>query len=177
MTDYNIFIAFANEKISYTVAKMLISEGMKPAAICTSISDLRKKLNYYQNGIIISGYKFKDGSIIQLVDDVPDNFGIVLIGNKTQIDLCEDDRVFKLAVPLQKMDLVCSVSMILNIQSSKKVNNITFRTDEEQKILQLAKETLIDRYGMTESQAHRYMQKKSMDTGTKLIEIAKMILN
>lgn len=30
---------------------------------------------------------------------------------------------------------------------------------------------------MTESQAHRYMQKKSMDTGRKLVDVARIILD
>ena len=51
------------------------------------------------------------------------------------------------------------------------------RSDVENRFIQNAKITLIDRYGMSEGQAHRYMQKKSMETGKRLIDIAKIILN
>lgn len=34
----------------------------------------------------------------------------------------------------------------------------------------------MDRHSMTEEQAHRFLQKKSMDNGAKLVEIARMIL-
>ena len=177
MITQNILVAFANEKVSYTVTRMLMSGNMRPSYICTSASELKKKIHYYQSGIIISGYKLKDSSIVQFVDDIPDGFSVILIGNKAQIEMCESERIFKLAVPLQKEDLICSVSMLYNMQAKPRVNNIKFRSEEEERILRLAKETLIDRYNMTEENAHRYMQKKSMDTGTKLIDIAKIILN
>ncbi len=47
----------------------------------------------------------------------------------------------------------------------------------EEKIIKRAKSFLIDVYSMTESQAYRYMQKKSMDTGRKLVDIARIILD
>ena len=43
--------------------------------------------------------------------------------------------------------------------------------------VKLAKELLINRHNMTEEQAHRYIQKKSMDTGKRNVEVAKIILN
>ncbi len=38
------------------------------------------------------------------------------------------------------------------------------------------KSLLIERNHMTESEAHRYMQKCSMDSGTNLVETAQMVL-
>jgi response regulator NasT len=34
----------------------------------------------------------------------------------------------------------------------------------------------MDRYDMTEEQAHRFLQKKSMDNGAKLTDTARMVL-
>ena len=34
----------------------------------------------------------------------------------------------------------------------------------------------MDRHGMTEAQAHRFLQKKSMDSGAKLIQTAQLVL-
>ena len=39
-----------------------------------------------------------------------------------------------------------------------------------------AKELLMERNHITESEAHRYIQKCSMDTGNSLVETARMIL-
>ena len=35
----------------------------------------------------------------------------------------------------------------------------------------------MDRNGMTEEQAHRYLQKKSMDSGAKLVQTAQLVLD
>ena len=48
---------------------------------------------------------------------------------------------------------------------------------EEQHIIEEAKNLLVERNNFTEPQAHRFIQKKSMDTGKKMIEIALIILN
>jgi response regulator NasT len=39
-----------------------------------------------------------------------------------------------------------------------------------------AKKLLMERNGMTEEQAHRYIQKQSMDGGTRMIQTARLIL-
>ena len=177
MADYNILVAFESEKVSGTVAKILTSEAMKPVYICSSASELKKRVHYYQRGIIVCGYKLKDSSVIQFAEDIPKDFGIIIIANKTQIELCGNDRVFKLAVPLKKQDLICSVSMLANMYERPAFKSVAIRSEEEKKLIYKAKELLIDRYGMTEQQAHKYMQKKSMDTGNKILEVAKIILS
>ena len=40
-----------------------------------------------------------------------------------------------------------------------------------------AKELLMVRNHMTEEEAHRYLQKTSMDSGTNLVETAQMVLS
>jgi AmiR/NasT family two-component response regulator len=50
------------------------------------------------------------------------------------------------------------------------------RPAEEKLIILKAKFLLMERNQMTESQAHRFLQKSSMDRGLKLIDAAKMVL-
>ena len=49
------------------------------------------------------------------------------------------------------------------------------RSEKEQKMIDAAKKLLMDRNSMTEEEAHRYMQKCSMDSGTNLVETAEMV--
>lgn len=175
MGNYNIFTAFSNDKVLRIVAKMLASENIHLSHSLKSASEIKKYVNYYHGGVIICGYKLKDAAIVEFIDDIPETFGVILIGNKAQADLCSSEKVFKLIAPLKKDDLICSVYMLLNIYGieSSKVS----RTQEEEKIITAAKEILIDRYNMAEKSAHKYLQKKSMDTGKKITEIAKIIVN
>ena len=47
----------------------------------------------------------------------------------------------------------------------------------DRKVLEEAKALLMERNGMTEEEAHRYIQKCSMDSGTNLVETAEMVLS
>jgi response regulator NasT len=51
------------------------------------------------------------------------------------------------------------------------------RSMEEQNLIMRAKELLMERNNMTESEAHRYIQKCSMDSGTNLVETAQMVIS
>ena len=51
------------------------------------------------------------------------------------------------------------------------------RNLEEQNLIMRAKELLMERNNMTESEAHRYIQKCSMDSGTNLVETAQMVIS
>ena len=44
-------------------------------------------------------------------------------------------------------------------------------------IIRQAKELLMVRNSFTEEEAHRYIQKRSMDNGTGLVEVSQMILS
>ncbi len=178
MRNYNILAAFSNEKVLRIVEKMLAGENMRLSYSCGSASELKKNINYYQSGIIICGYNLKDSSIVQFIDDIPEEFSVVLIGNKAQAEMCGNERVFKLIVPLKKDDLICSVYMLFNMQEGRACSRgVSLRTSEEDAVIQRAKEILIDRYNLTEKEAHRYLQKKSMATGRKIADVAKIIFD
>ena len=50
------------------------------------------------------------------------------------------------------------------------------RNHEQKAIIEEAKALLMGRNKMTEEEAHRYLQKSSMDSGTNMLETAQMIL-
>ena len=51
------------------------------------------------------------------------------------------------------------------------------RSEEEKELIGKAKALLMERNGMTEPEAHRYIQKCSMDNGTSLVETAQMVIS
>ena len=50
------------------------------------------------------------------------------------------------------------------------------RSENDRKVITTAKELLMERNQMTEDEAHHYIQKLSMDSGTNMVETAEMIL-
>jgi response regulator NasT len=50
------------------------------------------------------------------------------------------------------------------------------RSTEEKAVIDQAKALLMERNHMSESEAHRYLQKNSMESGTNMLETAQMVL-
>lgn len=171
----NIFIAFDNYKTSVSIAKILIANGNNVVLIAKSFNELIQSLSYYPAGIIITGCTFDGIRTERAIDDITEDFSIVVIGKKAQIDNFSDGRAFKLSMPLQKNDLICSVEMLM--ATDNKYKTLLHKEENEERIILKAKQHLIDMYSMSEEEAHRYIQKKSMDTGKKMSEIAEIILN
>ena len=81
-------------------------------------------------------------------------------------------------MPLKVHEFVSTLGMMVQAQNRKKIKSgqPRKRSEEEQQVIQKAKRLLIERNNMTEAQAHRYIQKCSMDSGTDMTETAYMIL-
>ena len=172
MLGNDVFIAFSNKKTVETLIKIVHSGGFNIAAAALSAAELKEKISYYESGIIICGCRFNDEDINSLLEDIPESFGIMLIGKAQQLAYCESDRVTKLAVPLNSGDLLLYLDMLRpEVPVSRKK-----RPPKEQAIIDKAKRLLIERFGMTEPQAHRYIEKAAMDSGKSIAETAKKII-
>lgn len=90
------------------------------------------------------------------------------------------EHVLYLTMPLKVHELVSTMEMMayaMERRKRKKKFRQPERSQEEKETLQKAKEVLMERNHMTEEEAHRYIQKSSMDSGTGLVEAAQMILS
>ena len=172
MKSDNIFIAFSSVKTTKSVSDIIRSSGMNVVCTVTSLASLRKYIFAYGGGIIVCGCKFNDDSVFNLLDELPPDISVMLIGTPSQLAQFDNDTTFKLSVPLRKTELVYSLYMLMS-QDTQAVNH---RSTDEDKLIAKAKLLLVERYAMTEDEAHRYMQKKSMDNGIKMTEVAKIIL-
>jgi response regulator NasT len=87
-----------------------------------------------------------------------------------------DEDIFRLPAPVSKSSLCASIEMLY--QANRRLNKYIKprRNEEEKAVVEEAKKLLMERNGMTEEQAHRYIQKQSMDGGTRMIQTARLIL-
>jgi AmiR/NasT family two-component response regulator len=89
------------------------------------------------------------------------------------------EGVVGLPLPIKVYDLVSTVEMLQQSQErerKKRKERSRKRNDAEKKLVDQAKALLMERNNMSEDEAHRYLQKSSMDSGTNLTETAQMIL-
>ena len=76
-------------------------------------------------------------------------------------------------------DLLNTVEMMLRTQQRrrrKRREEAKNRNPAQRAVIEQAKRLLMDRNNLTEEEAHRYLQKNSMDSGTNMIETAQMVL-
>ena len=85
-----------------------------------------------------------------------------------------------LPMPFTVRDFLNTVDMMSQTivrRKKKQRQSITLRSEGEQQIINEAKIILMERNSLSEEEAHRYIQKCSMDSGTNMIETAQMVLS
>ena len=173
MINNDVFIAFSSKKTALSVARIAVSAGFNAAAAVLTAGALKQKLSYYEGGLVICGCEFSDENINELVQEIPEGFNIIVIGTPDKLAYCDSSRVTKLAVPINSGELICYMDMLRPEPQSAHSR----RSAQDRAIIDKAKTLLIRHYNMTEPQAHRFIEKKSMETGKTMAEIARKILN
>jgi AmiR/NasT family two-component response regulator len=177
----SILIANSNADYAKKIAAVLRSGGLNISGVCTSGSFVIDFANrHYGGGVVVCSTRLTDMTAASLPAIVGSNYDFLFIIQSKQSDFLRALPCARLIQPISRMELLSSVNMLLNISDyssltiKKKLQSVNF---EEQQIVKEAKALLEERNHFTEEQAHRFIQKKSMDTGKKMAEIAMIILN
>ena len=109
--------------------------------------------------------------------DLPDSCILLVIATQAQLQFCDNEDIFRLPAPVSRSDLMASVRLALQMEHRLEKLVRPRRNEEEKAIIEQAKALLMERNGMTEEQAHRFIQKRSMDNGTRMVQTARLVLN
>lgn len=171
-----VIVAFENEANSTKIRDIVESAGIG-CLVCRSAAEVKRMIRKQQLSTVICGFKLPDETCSDLFLDLPEGCSMLMIGPQARLELCEAEGIFKLPAPVRRGDLLASVRMLLQIKRRFPRERPPIRRSEEDRQLILqAKEVLMDRYDMTEEQAHRFLQKQSMDHGAKLTDTARLVL-
>lgn len=173
----SVIIAFSKAEDAGRIQAVLEKHGIQVAAACTSAASALSEMNHQSGGILICGYKLPDMHFTELRECMPGNFEMLLVASGRVLSTVEGANVVALSLPLSAYELVNTVAMMDKdrIRRKKKAGPRP-RSPREQAAIDNAKALLMERNHMTEAEAHRYIQKCSMDNGTNLAETAQMIL-
>jgi AmiR/NasT family two-component response regulator len=168
-----VILAFSKDDTAQKIKRMLDGSAYDVCMICHSASELLRSAAELDDTFVIMGYKIGD----RLVDDIAydlNDIKIVAIVKPERQDMIENEAVFVIPLPVSRERLLSSIEVFLgHIEKSTRGKQ---RTPEEVKIIEKAKLYLMEKYMMTEDQAHRFIQKRSMDSGSKFIDTARLIL-
>lgn len=176
-----VIIALQNLETANKVENLISDAGYRVLAICNSGNDLIRKCMSLEPQIIIIGYRLTDMTILDVYNSLSDKCSFLAIVNETYRSFVQEQTdIFCISNPISKVVLVNSLDIIF--QSNKKVSKLIERvnklenTMEERKIIEKAKGILMEREQLTEREAFRYIQKSSMDTGSKMVDVAGSII-
>jgi response regulator NasT len=172
----HILVAFSGEKTRQRMTDIFETTGIRVSAACGSGAEVLRWCGRMSGGVILSGYKLYDMMAEELFENLPPGFSMLLLATEGQLECCENEEICKLSAPVSRSELVDSVRMLLG-QTEAELAPVPIRSSEDKQMITKAKELLMTRNCMTEEQAHRFIQKRSMDTGAKMIQTALMILD
>lgn len=146
--------------------------------VCQNAAEVLRVSNDRDFGVIICTKNLSDMGYMELADYLPKGFGMIVITKDAGLETYNENTV-KLLMPFKTREMISTIEMMVSQyyrQVKKKEKGPTKRSEAEQKIIEEAKALLIERNGMTEPEAFRYIQKSSMDLGRTMAESAQMII-
>lgn len=175
-----IVIAFSKMEHAQNIKRILSQSGYSVTAVCNTGAAVLQNISHLEQGILICGSRFTDMVYTELYEYLSPGIQMLLLASPAVVANKDIKDIVCLEMPLKVHELLETVKMMeYSYKRLKKKQHTQSkgRTKEEQQLLQKAKQILMERNALTEEEAHRYIQKRSMDNGVGLIETAQMILS
>ena len=175
-----IIVAFPKAENGKNIKNVLVRNGYQVVCVCTNGAQVIQEANGLQDGLVLCTYKLSDMIYQELAECLPPGFEMIVISTKDQWNENGTPGIVGLSVPLKIHELLSTVEMVsynLERKRRKRRNAPRKRTKEEQELVDRAKAILMERNQMTEEEAHRYLQKRSMTTRRKMAEVAAEIID
>lgn len=169
----------ASEAVAGKLSGILAQAGIAAdAAVHTGNEAL--DLCEAQDALVLTAYSLQDMPGAELAQKIGDACDVLMIVPKD----------FEEQVPANVLTLHNPISPDALVQAVRTMQHCRVRTAalqkkadklarmlEERKTIDRAKGRLMDALHLTEAQAHHHIQKKSMDSGRRIVEIAQEILD
>lgn len=176
----SIVVVFPKIDDAKSIKNLLVRSGFTVNGVCTTGNQTLNIIDDLSAGVVISAYRLPDMMYRELAENLPSGFELLLLASQANIGEIYGEGIVAVSMPLKARELVETVGMICaNIDRRRRRARLTpkERNPEEQALIQKAKNLLMERNHMTEDEAHKYIQKCSMDSGTNMVETAQMVLS
>lgn len=173
-----IIVGIPKRETGIQIRNLLVRNGFDVAGVCTSGTQILNYADLLGEGIVICSCQLTDIMCGELRADLPKMFQmLVLTTGRYPVE--EEESVRTLALPLKVQDLLEQVRQIEEISADdrkKRRQRKGGRNERQNQIISKAKEQLMKQKSMSEEEAHRYLQKCSMESGNSMTETAQMLL-
>lgn len=177
---FHIVVLFPKPNDAKNIRNLLVRSGFSVTAVCTSGGQVISRLEDMDEGLVVCGYKYTDMMYHELHKYLPKEFEMLVITSQLHIEEVRNDEIECITMPIKIYDLVDKIHEMISEmvrKKKKRKRKVRERTPEEKRIIEEAKLLIMQNNGMLEAEAHSYLQKRSMDSGVNLVEMAQIILN
>ena len=168
-----IVTAFAHEEAQRRILRLLEAGGYTVAGSFFSGADVIRAVHKLDGAAVVCGFRLRDMTAPELAEDLDPGTGVLVIASAANLDLCQGENLYRLPVPASRADLYASLDTLLH---QRRRRPPPARQEEAQRLIRRAKELLMDVNRMSEAEAHRFLQKRSMDTGLRLEQTARLVI-
>ena len=175
----NVIVAFSKQEDAISIRNLLNRNGIEVTAVCTTGAAVLENADTLGNGLVICGFRLSDLPSLEMRDLLPKEFEMIVVASPRFFQGIRRDGVHFLETPLKIRLLVEQIrTLSAGRTSGKSLSKQRFSemNPEDRAVILKAKELIMEKRGFTEPEAHRYLQKNSMDTSKSMLETAKMIL-
>ena len=167
-----IIVAGSSEQSRAQMNRLLSTSGYPVYRLCCSIGELRRVLNNCDDGLLILAGQLADSSADEIFWDYGKQVQILLIAKPSTLETCEEAGVFRLALPTSQQAVLGAVEMLMQLHQMR----LPKRTDDDRKLVEEAKHLLMQKKGVSESQAHRMLQQQAMNRSMRMSDYAAQII-
>ena len=173
----SIIVVFEKEKDREAIASLLEKNGLPVRCACRSGQEAIRTAKHLDGAVVICGYKFPDMTAERMSHQLSGSGAAVLmIARGTLLDLVEDDSIFRIPAPFRPAELVGAVRMLVQLSGRGRRASAGMRSEEEKLLINEAKALFMEHTHCTEEEAHRYLQRQSMERSLKLTEVARLVI-
>lgn len=175
-----IIVAFSKPENGKNIRSILARNGFEVAAVCQTGAQTLAAAEEMDFGIVVCGSRFADMPYGELRELLSQGLDMLVIAQPAQMTAGRLRNMVFLPMPLKVNELVGTVEMMAQAQRRRRrreKNRPRMRSGAELEILKKAKEILMERNHMDEEEAHRYLQRRSMENGVQLVETAQMVIS
>ena len=169
-----IVVAFERQSNCDRLREALESTGEFSCLTCRSAAQVKRTVAKLRLDLVVCGFKLTDESCETLYFDLPQRCAMLMVAPQAQLELCAAPGIFKLPAPVGRGSLLASVRILAQMVQTNQTP--VRRGQEEKELVARAKALLMEQDGMTEAEAHRWLQKRSMDHGARLTDTARRVL-
>lgn len=186
MNTGGILIVCSKPELIKELRALMLHQGYTCVEYSLSASAARRKLDLFEPELILVNAPLQDELGIDFVLDIAENTdaGILVLAKHEFLEemqyKLEKVGALILPKPINKMTLIQSARFAS--QSRKSVRGLKLQNEDlekkmqDRKVIEKAKWILVEKMNMSEPQAHRYIQKRAMDSRTSQIKVAEEII-